>query len=87
MTIKISSLENGSVLVVIRYTPDPISADDYPDEIIREEIYTRAGHYVHRILPSGRTEQVCEGLQPRGPTLMIMPGQKLEDVIRETLDK
>jgi hypothetical protein len=85
MTIEICTLENGNVCVVSSYTPDPISADEFPEEVVQEEIYTAVGHYVHRALPSGRTIQVCEGLQPRGPTLMIMPGQKLEDVIRETL--
>lgn len=76
MKIAITTLEGGNVKVEKTYFDGA--------EMVTDAIeLTAIGAYVHKVNPNGTTSQVCEGLRPTGPTLMV--GDDLASTVRRTL--
>ncbi|WP_428421986.1 hypothetical protein [Methylibium sp.] len=73
---KITTLENGAVQVEQAYF-------DGEQDTTMVRTFVCVGSYVHQVHPNGTTSQICQGLQPRGPTLMA--GDDLAAAIRATL--
>lgn len=72
----ITALENGDVRVQQEFF-------DGDGMAVRDRTFTVIGHYVHQVFPNGATQQVCEGLRLRGPTLMA--GDDLGATIRAAI--
>jgi len=76
--LTVKTTENGDVVVGYDY----YNWTDHSTNHI-EMRYTSIGRMVCRVFNNGQTQQVCEGLAVRGPTLML--SGSLEETIRKTL--
>ena len=74
----IKTLANGDIRVEHQYF------DGESMTTMRRD-FRAVGAYVHQVFPNGATEQICKGLQLRGPTLMA--GTDLEATIIATLSE
>lgn len=67
---------NGNA-VELRYSYYDASAGE---TVQVEKTFISRGAYAYQVFDSGRTEQVCEGLLPTGPTLKL--SGSLEETVR-----
>jgi hypothetical protein len=72
----ITTLESGAVKVEQSYF-------DGEQDTTMVRTFVRVGSYVYQVHANGSTSQICQGLQPRGFTLMA--GDDLAATIRATL--